>query len=65
MLLSAGFDHEARVWSPFGSAQIFSLKGHMTSLVGVDVIGDKNQILTVDSDGIQKIWVRAVMMINC
>jgi hypothetical protein len=40
---------QALVWSPFGSSQIFSLKGHMTSLVGVDVIGDSapNQILTV------------------
>lgn len=59
MLVSAGFDHEALVWSPFGASQIFSLKGHMTSLVGVEMVGDprtSNQILTVDSDGVQKIW---------
>ncbi len=54
LLVSAGFDHEAVVWSPFGSSQIFALKGHMTSLLGVEMVGDprtSNTILTLDSDG--------------
>jgi WD40 repeat protein len=56
LLLSAGFDHDAMVWSPFSPTVIFKLKGHKTSLVGIDSIEGTNQVVTADADGVYKIW---------
>ena len=39
LLLSAGFEHDALVWSPFSPTAIFKLRGHKNSLIGIDSIG--------------------------
>ena len=56
LLFSAGFDHEALVWSPFTPTVLFKLKGHGSPLVGVEVVPDSNQVVTADTDGLYKIW---------
>lgn len=44
LLFSAGFDHEAFVWSPFTSTAVYKLKGHTASMVGVVAVEDRPQV---------------------
>jgi WD40 repeat protein len=54
-LFSAGLDREAYVWNPYVEEKIYTLSGHIQSLVGVKVI-QPYQIVTADYTGIFKIW---------
>lgn len=38
------------------SKPIFRLKGHHTSLIGVEVVEGSPQIITVDMGGVFKLW---------
>lgn len=55
-LLSAGSDHQVRVWSPFAEKQVFSLRGHKAPLIGVQFVPGTPQIVTADSDGWMRVW---------
>ena len=58
LLVSAGFDHEALVWSPFGNSVLFKLEGHRTSLTSVERLGGASSphLLSCDEDGVFKVW---------
>ena len=58
LLVSAGFDHDAFVWSPFGDSVLFKLEGHRTSLTSVERLGgtESPHLLSCDEDGIFKVW---------
>ena len=54
--MSAGFDHDAFIWSPFVNTLLFTLKGHTSSLVGCQCVEGTNELVTADSSGVFKIW---------
>ena len=56
LLISSGFDHDAFVWSPFVKTLVYKLKGHHASLIGVECVKGKDEIITADADGIFKLW---------
>jgi len=56
MLISAGFDHDAFIWSPFVPTLLFKLKGHSGSLVGVESVPGTPEVITADSNGYFKLW---------
>jgi WD40 repeat protein len=57
ILVTAGSDRDALVWNPIvKSRPIFRLKGHHTSLIGVDILEGTPQIITADVDGFFKLW---------
>eukprot|EP00752_Nemacystus_decipiens_P016546 g14788.t1 len=55
-LISAGFDHEAHVWSPFVNSLLNRLKGHHASLVGCQAVEGTPELITADSSGVVKLW---------
>lgn len=55
-LISAGFDHDAFVWSPFMSNLLYRLKGHRAALVGCHAIQDTHELITADCQGFLKLW---------
>ncbi|CAM9156385.1 unnamed protein product, partial [Discosporangium mesarthrocarpum] len=55
-LVSAGFDHEAHVWSPFVNSLLYKLKGHTASLVGCQAVENTPELITADSAGFIKVW---------
>lgn len=56
-LFSAGFDRDAYVWNPFiATCPVGTLRGHKTSLVGVNVVFGTPQVVTADKGGIIKVW---------
>ncbi|KAJ1457324.1 WD40-repeat-containing domain protein [Pelagophyceae sp. CCMP2097] len=55
-LVSAGFDHDAYVWSPFHNTLLHRLKGHRASLVGCHAVEDRHELITADCGGILKLW---------
>ncbi|GMH91364.1 hypothetical protein TrVE_jg9264 [Triparma verrucosa] len=55
-IVSAGFDHDAYIWSPFVNTLLFTLKGHTSSLVGCQCVENTNELVTADSSGVFKIW---------
>ena len=63
LLLSAGFDHEIFVYNPYIPTAIYRIQGHAYPLVGVEVIEGTNQIASVDTDGVVKIW--DIRKFNC
>jgi WD40 repeat protein len=56
MLLSAGFDHSAMVWSPFVPRLLYTLKGHSAPLVKVQAVEGGSEVLTADCNGYFKLW---------
>jgi WD40 repeat protein len=63
LLVSAGFDHDALVWSPFVEGLVYRLKGHQHTLVGCHAVEDKPELVTADASGTFKLW--DVRNFNC
>ena len=55
-LISAGFDHECKVWNPMITEPLFTLKGHNSTIAGLKVILGSNRVVTADYDGVVKVW---------
>ncbi|EGB07395.1 hypothetical protein AURANDRAFT_27709, partial [Aureococcus anophagefferens] len=55
-LISAGFDHDAFVWSPFVSTLLYKLKGHRAALVGCHAVEGTHELVTADCHGVLKLW---------
>lgn len=56
-LMSAGSDRDALVWNPMvKSKPIFRLKGHHSSLIGIEILEGTPQVITADLDGVFRLW---------
>jgi len=55
-LISAGFDHDCKIWNPMITEALFTLKGHNSTIAGVKVILGSNRVVTADYDGVVKVW---------
>jgi hypothetical protein len=53
--VSAGFDHDCFVWSPFVNSLLYKLKGHSASLTGVHAVEDSPELITADASGVIKV----------
>lgn len=56
MLLSAGLDHDIYIWNPYVERNIFFLKGHNHSLVGVKWLPGSHQVISADISGMFRVW---------
>ncbi|CAK75155.1 unnamed protein product (macronuclear) [Paramecium tetraurelia] len=56
LLFSAGFDHNLCVWNPYIESLIFKIQGHSSPVIGVLVIEGTSQIVSLDQEGIVKVW---------
>jgi WD40 repeat protein len=56
LLFSASFDRDILVWNPIVEVQVLRLKGHHTSLVGLEMIEGASQLVSADMDGIFRVW---------
>ncbi len=63
LLFSAGFNHEFYVWNPYIDKYIYKIVGHASPLIGVTVIENTSQLVSLDSDGYVKVW--DVKKFNC
>jgi len=63
LLFSAGFNHEFYVWNPYIDKYIYKIVGHSSPLVGVIVIENTTQLVSLDSDGYVKVW--DIKKFNC
>ena len=55
-LISAGFDHNCKVWNPMITETLFTLRGHNNTVCGLRAVLGSNRIVTADVDGVVKIW---------
>ena len=55
-LISAGFDHNFKVWNPMIEEPLFTLKAHNNALAGLKAIVGSNRVITTDIDGEVKVW---------
>lgn len=55
LLFSSGFDHDIYVFNPYIDSVAFTIEGHSSSIVGVKVIPNSNQIISADIDGYVKV----------
>ena len=56
LLFSASFDRDVLVWNPMVETAVARLKGHHTSLIGIQTMEGTNQVITADMDGWFKAW---------
>eukprot|EP00903_Cladosiphon_okamuranus_P013183 g12296.t1 len=56
LLVSGGFSYDLVINNPYLSSPISRLRGHCSSIVGVEHIVGTSQLITADSDGFCKLW---------
>ena len=50
------FEYDVIIWNPFLEKPVLKLRGHKASLVNVVSADNVNTILTMDVEGIMKVW---------
>jgi WD40 repeat protein len=55
-LVSAGLDHEVRVWDPTTGQELLCLTGHTAQINGVAFSPDGRSLATVDHAGAVRLW---------
>ncbi|CAM9649007.1 unnamed protein product, partial [Ectocarpus sp. 13 AM-2016] len=56
LIVSGGFSYDLVVNNPYLSSPISRLRGHCSSIVGVEHITGTSQLVTADADGFCKLW---------
>ena len=56
LLFTAGFDHDIYVWNPYIDTVAFTIEGHNSSLLALEVIPGTPQIVSADLEGWVKVW---------
>ncbi|ETV90334.1 hypothetical protein, variant [Aphanomyces invadans] len=55
-IISAGLDHDVRLWNPYVESSIATLKGHHHQVVGLTWVDGSPEVHSVDDAGFVKIW---------
>ncbi|CAN0530705.1 unnamed protein product, partial [Ectocarpus sp. 12 AP-2014] len=56
LIVSGGFSYDLVVNNPYVPSPISRLRGHCSSIVGVEHITGTSQLITADMDGFCKLW---------
>ncbi|KAF0696018.1 Aste57867_13231 [Aphanomyces stellatus] len=55
-ILSAGMDHDLRLWNPYVETSLVTLQGHRHQIVGLTWIDGSPEVHSLDQAGFLKIW---------
>lgn len=56
LLVSGSIDHVLFIWNPYIEAPVFKLQEHEAPIVGLKFVSDPLHLLSLDTDGILKVW---------
>jgi WD40 repeat protein len=55
-MISGGLDRKVIMWSPYSRRSIGTLNGHAAPVVSLQMDEVANQLLTMSSDNVVKLW---------